>query len=275
MTPDYRKKQKLADVLRGIAVVIGVCFFYIAVMSAVSLAWQSKFLSECGGIYSEAEFTEAFNRDSGYINLIFSGLCLLIAAAFFKLRGRSLAEAANIRPAPALKIGVSFTAGLSAQLPLGFLVALIPFSEEVFKGHDELMSASTTPVAVQMLYSIIIAPIIEEVFFRGIAHDRLSRTMNPLLAAVISSLPFALIHGELLSIIVAFAAGFVLAMLYNRYKTILVPISFHMGFNAFGYAVSFISGEAAELTALSVSAVILAVSLVILFRRDRTKNKPQ
>lgn len=268
MIPE-NKSQRLSDLLHGFAAVIGVCFFYLGSMTLASALWQMSFLSNSGGVFSEAEYLEAFNRASGYINLIFSAACLLLAALFYKLRRRSLVQAANILPAKPSKVVAALAAGLGAQLPISYIVMFIPFPESVFQNHGELMSASTTPMVLQILYAVILAPVIEEIFFRGIAHDRLARAMNPIAAAVLSSASFALIHGELLSIIVAFAAGMLLALLYNRYKTVLVPIAFHVGFNAFSYGTAFIKGETAVLVATGVSAAVLAVSLVFLFRRGK------
>ena len=263
------KRLKAADIIRGIAIVLGVGFFYIAMMSIVSAGWQSLFLSRSGGVYSEAEYIEAFHRDSGYINIIFAALSLLVTAGYYSLKKRSLTDAANIRIAPMSKMGMGLAAGLSAQLPLGFIMMLIPFSQSILQGHDELMNSSTTPMVVQMLYGVILAPVIEEIFFRGIAHDRLAKVIHPVLAAAVSSAMFALIHGELLSIIVAFVAGFLMALLYNRYKTVLVPIAFHCGFNAMGYISAFIIGGMAELIALIISVAVLAVSLVLLLEKSK------
>jgi len=256
---------------------VGVIVLYIGSMYAVSLFWGMGFVSKTGLSPDSAGFdeayTEAFNRDSGYINIIFSGVCLLLAAVAFKLRGKTLSRAANICSAPPLKIAAAFTGGLAAQLPLGFAVSLLPFSEEIIRGHEELMNYSTTPFLVQVLYTVILAPIIEEIFFRGIGHDRLARAVPPVLAAIISSAAFAVIHMEPLAILAAFVSGLILSLLYNRYKTVIVPIAFHMGFNIFAYIVPYLKTAMAQYIAVGISTAVFAVSLAILLSGRSSPKK--
>ena len=268
-TPEVLKRRKRADRFLAVAKLTGVIGLYLGVMLAVTFAWSMKFLFLMGTDFTEAELMEAFNRDSGYVNIIFSGICVLIAAIFYRFRRRSLTDAANICPAPPFKVGTAFVCGLAAQLPLGFLVGLIPFPEKVLQGHEELMSASTTPMPVQVLYVIVLAPVIEEIFFRGIAHDRLARTMPPIAASLLSSTAFALIHGETLAIIAALIAGFLLSVIYNRYRSVLVTIAFHMGFNSCAYIVPLIESPTLQITAICVSAAVFVAGLIILLKKDK------
>lgn len=269
---ENEKKLRLAAILHGVAAVLGVICLYLFMMSAVSYFWQSLFIDRSGGTFSEEELVTAFNRDSGYINIIFAAFCLLVAAMYYGAKKRSLTDAANIRTASPIKMGTALLAGAAFQLPLGFLVSLIPFPEEILQGYDELMNASTTPMAVQVLYGIVLAPVIEEIFFRGIAHDRLARGIHPTLAAVISSAAFAVIHGEPLSILAAFTAGVILALIYNRYRTVLVPIAFHMGFNAAAFGAEYIPDGKAGFAMVIASAVLFVGALVVLFWRRKRKN---
>ena len=261
-----------SGVFRAVAKLFAVAGLYFGAMFAATYFWMIKYMAENGRSFTEAEYFEAFNRDSGYVNLIFCSVCVLGAALFYKIKNRSLVNAANIYPAPPFKIGTALVCGFAAQIPLGVIMGLIPFSEEILQGHDELINSSTTPMAVQVIYVVVLAPVIEEIFFRGIAHDRLSRAMHPVLASVISSVLFALIHGELVSIIAAFAAGMLLSLLYNRYRTVLVPIAFHVGFNVLAYVVPFVEGFVMEIVAVSVSTVLFMLGIVILLKKDKTKK---
>lgn len=269
-TPEVLKRQKRADRFLAVAKLMGVIGLYLGVMFAVTFAWTVKFVFLTGKTFTEAELMEAFNRDSGYVNIIFSGICVLIAAIFYKIRRRSLVDAANICPVPPFKAGTALVCGFAAQLPLGFLVGLIPFPKEVLQGHEELINASTTPMPVQVFYVIVLAPVIEEIFFRGIAHDRLARTMPPIVASLLSSTAFALIHGELIAIIAALIAGLLLSIVYNRYRSVLITIAVHMGFNSCAYIVLLIESPALQITAICVSAVIFVAGLFILLRKDKS-----
>jgi len=80
---------------------------------------------------------------------------------------------------------------------------------------------------VAFLTTVCMAPILEELLFRGLIYKR-SRTMcKPLVAAIISSLAFGITHGNLVQFLYAFFAGMLLAYVYEKYKNIWAPIIFH------------------------------------------------
>lgn len=271
-SPGEEKRQKRSSVAHAILTALFIPVFYTAVMYGVTMMWVFRFIVTLpSGITKEAYealFNETFNRDSAYINIISVCICVLITAIFYALRKRSLAEAANIRPVSPLKIGSALVCGLTLQIPIGIVLSLIPFSESVVENHNELMNACTSPMWVQLLYGVILAPIIEELFFRGIVHDRLAKAMPVPLAAAISAAVFGVIHGELLAIIVAFACGYVLALLYSRFKTILVPIAFHMGFNLLSYIVAYITDPLLLIAAAIASIALFIGSTYLLLKRD-------
>lgn len=264
---------KAAKICKALSATAAVTALYVGIMMLVVTVWVLRFDSGVAPSVTAEEYevlyTEAFNKASDYLNILFAASAALFAAVFYAFRRRSLADAANIRPAPPVKMGVAFVAGLTAQIPIGAVMAFIPFSDEIVQNHDKIMTASTAPVAVQVLYTVILAPIIEEIFFRGIAHDRLAKTMPVPAAAVISAFAFAVIHGEIMSIVVAFVCGFLFAMLYSRFKTILVPIAFHMGFNALSFVVPLIEDPILGYAAAIASLALLIGSLYLLFKKDK------
>lgn len=85
----------------------------------------------------------------------------------------------------------------------------------------------------QYFYSaVIVAPIVEEVFFRGFIFNVLKRTSGLLAAACISGLFFAAVHLSLNQTAALTIFGVVQCFLYVRTKSIIYPILLHMVFNA-------------------------------------------
>ncbi len=85
--------------------------------------------------------------------------------------------------------------------------------------------------------AVVLAPIVEEVVFRGILFRALGDRIGVWLAAIVSSAIFAVIHIEVvLSQPVAlgglFAVGMVLALAYQWTGNLLVPVVGHAVFNA-------------------------------------------
>lgn len=78
---------------------------------------------------------------------------------------------------------------------------------------------------------VILAPIAEEVFFRGVVYNAWLRERGPRWALIGSSALFAVIHASLVVILPIFLLGLVLAWVYRRTGSILAPIFLHATFN--------------------------------------------
>ncbi len=78
-----------------------------------------------------------------------------------------------------------------------------------------------------VITGIIIAPFLEEIFFRGIVLRKLENFGIPI-AVILSSLLFALLHGISIGLIYKFVFGIVLAILIYKTKTIMSSIVCHM-----------------------------------------------
>jgi membrane protease YdiL (CAAX protease family) len=76
----------------------------------------------------------------------------------------------------------------------------------------------------------IAAPVMEEIVFRGAIFGGLSGTINPLWAALISSLLFSLLHQDGHLIIYA-AIGLFLCWLYRKTGSLYTTIISHAGMN--------------------------------------------
>ena len=91
---------------------------------------------------------------------------------------------------------------------------------------------ATTPLgyACFAVLVLIFAPVIEELFFRGIIFQKLTITRNPSQALIISALLFTVAHFRS-DIISLFVGGVTLTILYLNTKQIIVPIISHSVYN--------------------------------------------
>jgi membrane protease YdiL (CAAX protease family) len=101
------------------------------------------------------------------------------------------------------------------------------------------------------IFTVIIAPVAEEVFFRGILYPTLKQVGYPRLALWGTSLAFAAIHmtpGIFLPLTVL---ALFLVMLYEKTGNLLAPITAHAFFNAIGlveiYYGEYLAGKFSEL----------------------------
>lgn len=85
---------------------------------------------------------------------------------------------------------------------------------------------------VLILSAVVVAPLVEEVIFRGYLYAVIKRFSDRFLAAVTTSLLFALIHGNIPGLLPLFGLAIVLCIAYEMTGSLWVPISIHALFNS-------------------------------------------
>lgn len=90
---------------------------------------------------------------------------------------------------------------------------------------------SSNNLTVTLISTGLIGPIIEELMFRGIIYNELKNKFSNMKAILITTAFFALIHINIIQILYAFALGFILIYVYEKYKNIKAPIILHMASN--------------------------------------------
>lgn len=114
----------------------------------------------------------------------------------------------------------------------GILMRLIPGYSEV---ANQLSTARES--IIQLIITIVLIPIYEEIFYRGIIFGYLRKNFNMVLAILFQSLIFGLMHLNLVQGIYTFILGIVLALVYIYTDSILGNITVHIIFNLLGLLV--------------------------------------
>ncbi len=100
-----------------------------------------------------------------------------------------------------------------------------------------LRGRETTPwvVARFFLLAVILAPLVEEVIFRGLLFGALRRRWGLGAALVISSAVFGLVHLDLYASPAIFVLSLGLGWVYERTGTLAAPVAFHAVFNGWTF----------------------------------------
>lgn len=159
-------------------------------------------------------------------------LTLLTYLFIFLIRKKNPLKEVGIAKMPVLPcFGLVFL-GAALNIAISFLLPLIPFPEAWWNAHaaqTELIMGATWWITLML--TALIAPLLEEVVFRGLVHTRLKKGMPMLAAMIISSWLFGVMHGTLIAFIYAALLGFLLAWVFEKYKSLLAPMLVHFGFN--------------------------------------------
>lgn len=116
---------------------------------------------------------------------------------------------------------------------------LDPIFESIFPTSKEnyqqtVQSIISSPI-VSLIDFCIFAPILEEFLMRGFILNGLSVNYGIIVALLISSILFALLHFNIAQIIPSFICGIILGLIYLYTGSILSCIFAHMGYNFISY----------------------------------------
>ncbi len=108
-----------------------------------------------------------------------------------------------------------------------------------------LFQAGGDPIAIGLLivFAIVLAPLVEELIFRGCIFRFLKSKMSFAAAQGTSAVIFAMMHGNLLSFVPLILVGMLLARVYEKSGSIYVSMCFHSCFNAFSLLMLFIMSQ--------------------------------
>ena len=220
---------------RGPSIVL-LLAFAILLAAAVTL----PFVADGAAIRSgEGEITLA-----GAIVIITSTqVALLVVSWAFVLRPNALAFAEPLLGADRLRaLGVGIGWGALAWLGAAVVTfAVVLFLERVGLEPDAGVAERAIGLLEPWLVVVavvILAPIAEEVFFRGIAFNAWLRERGRRFAYIGSAALFSVIHASLVSMLPIFLLGLAFAWAYQRTRSLVAPIAMHATFNGISVAIA-------------------------------------
>jgi membrane protease YdiL (CAAX protease family) len=137
-------------------------------------------------------------------------------------------------------------AALLGSVVLGWLFEQLGLQVQEQARVLEIVEESRTgfgPEAIMLVVSaLLLAPVAEEWFFRGLLFRRVSARAGRALGYGISALAFAGIHGNLAGLVVYLWLGLVFAAVLERTGRLWAAVAVHMGNNGYVLAVLFAVG---------------------------------
>ncbi|MBO6269556.1 MAG: CPBP family intramembrane metalloprotease [Clostridium sp.] len=128
------------------------------------------------------------------------------------------------------EILTAFAEGMVLGVILNLLMAACGLAEYSGSYEKAAEYMFAMPLALQLLGMCILAPLAEELLFRGLAYTQLRETCPMWAAAVLSALYFGAAHGNIAQGIYGFLVGLCLAKSYED-KGLAGAVAMHMGAN--------------------------------------------
>ena len=216
---------------------------------------------------------ELVMKYSMILTLISGILALVTFFVIMKARKkRPLADIGLTRINPWLALEL-FGLGAALNVFVTFAMAIIPFPTEWINSYIESSSMlADANVVISIIVTVISAPIVEEITFRGFMYGQLKGGMPMFAAMLISSWVFGMVHGDLIWFMYAFLLGIVLTYIAEKCGALTAPIIVHMAFNLFG-SLTGLLGDMSETTFFILLASSGLVSLALLIHIGKSSER--
>lgn len=148
---------------------------------------------------------------------ISAGLCIILLGPAYLCKERER-----------LRINYIKTGAFGAAFCIigNLVIAFLQISSIRYKQTEAVLFG--VPVLQQILVIGFLAPLAEELVFRGLVFDRLREALRFWQAAILSALLFAVFHGNIVQGIYAFFGGLLMAWSYETYHSIKAPYCIHV-----------------------------------------------
>ncbi len=196
------------------------------------------------------------------VNLL---LLLFMGLWYYLLALKKRPEGAGRREAPFTwkSAGIILCIAISLQCLISVLLAVWQYLDpKQIEAYAELIEQSGigTLTLFSAIATVVMAPIAEELVFRGVVIEYLKRTGAGFwVINGIQALFFGIYHLNLVQGVYAFIMGLACGYLALKYRTLLASVCLHMAFNAYA---TFLS-PLLEMLESSMPAAYYAVTLIV------------
>ena len=166
---------------------------------------------------------------------------LLAAVGLLRRRGVPLRPVVGPMRPVARHVGIGVGLGLLAIIGSTLLVSLLVTLTGSEATPEQVLTEGIADTPVQLLLAVlaavVMAPLAEELLFRGLLHRGLRRRMRIVPATLVSSVLFAVVHIDVavsqpLALVGLTFVGVILALAHERTGSLLVPVVIHATHNA-------------------------------------------
>lgn len=163
---------------------------------------------------------------AGAVVVIIFGCVRLLRPAWLNFAPETLRASATPRfwPRTALAAVLMFLTGQTAAEWIYMHLGSTGFDQHV-------QTQQSSGIVLSLLVSLLVAPIVEETLFRGLLYPMLRKKVGVVVAAVLSSLLFATMHGNAVQAVVVIPLGLVLALVAERTRRIWPCMILHLAYN--------------------------------------------
>ncbi len=160
----------------------------------------------------------------------------------------------------------------AAMAPLtGRIIELIPIPDSVFGEYEQLMDTAVTDSAASTAAIIILAPLCEELIFRGAVFSVLQKSFSKTFSVLFTAFLFGLVHFNPIQSSYAFLLGIILCLIRVCFDSLWASIAAHIAFNLVGgyVDITVMSNTAQTVLIIGCAAAAAALAVWMFFNKKR------
>lgn len=277
----------MKNLFKGIGASIGYIVIYVVVTVLVVIAGSIAYgifvgFTAINSSYSIDSVLDSFNTfvyDSAMLfTLIAGAISLFIYWLIIKTGKKTVKARLDLIPVSFTDLWPIIPLGVLFNLFISNLLNLLPIPEHLMQEYFESSSTLDNELTLIMFLTVVLmAPVLEEVLFRGLVMKSLSRGMPLIIALILQSLAFGILHGQIIWICYATVLGIVLGIIKTRYVSLYPCILFHLVFNGWSFAMSPIydilpESILTDILLLTVSTILIVLLGKLVFKKTKKEK---
>lgn len=201
------------------------------------------------------------------ISVCASLICLLVFGIWYKKLGGRIDKESIKQNFTLKKIFGIVILGVGLQISINFLLSLIAaLKPEWFNNYTQLMeSLNLENSSLALLYAAVIAPISEEMIFRGLMIKKGRKSLPFIVVNIIQAILFGVYHLNVIQGLYAAFLGIFLGIACYEMKSVFGAILLHMTFNISSLVLNFINTESLTENGLYVLVLFIASIVAVVF----------
>lgn len=198
------------------------------------------------------------------IILVLSLFFVILKTSIFKVTKMRITKVRYLIDGALLGIGLY---GIF-QVAVSLLTYVLP--KEIIESQSAHSSTILSGgITLAVIYTVFVAPLCEELVFRGLMTSSLEGGMKKPFAVLITAILFSLVHlPSLIALGYTFLLGLILGFVYIKTKSLFPCILLHMAFNASNYLL-YIPNEIGTYILLIISIPLTVYASIDIFRKAR------
>ncbi len=266
--------KKVSKRIRGIL----LSLMYVAIYYAISMIVYGIYYvwHVMRGSLSASHIEQSFNDGAYALTVIASVICLWIYMLIGRFRRKPLTESIGTRRVPHIIYVMAGALAVGCRFLVAVYYSFAQKSYVLQKSIERSMAANPnietlSTLAVALFSVIVIAPLFEEVLFRGLVMGELMKIMRPWAAITLQAIIFGVAHGVIFQSIFACALGIILGIVYYRTENIKAAVICHSVFNLSAVLMQDNLSFIGVLVFLSAGTLLCSLSLFYII--DNSKNR--